>query len=395
MDFDDGRRLSALRDYRLLDTPPEAVFDNIVQLASRIFHTPIALVSLVDESRQWFKARVGLNVQETPRDIAFCDHAIRGQGPLVVTDATQDPRFAANQLVTGAPGVRFYCGVPVRTPEGEALGTLCLIDTQPRDISPRAIATLEGLAHQVEVEMEIRRRLMVLEDALSLQRGHQASRELLASMVVHDMRSPLTAVSLAASVVEPADAESRIDLDDIIENADRMRRMLDDVLDICMSHAGKMRLRPRRVAVDALARAAHKRRVRTAAQRGQSLELELPPEPLMATVDPDLVERVFSNLVGNALQHGPALQPITIALRALAGGGLRGEVRDRGTALSAAARASIFNALERGPHSNGHGLGLAFCKLVAEAHHGTIGVEPLASGGNCFYFELPGPSVAP
>ena len=123
--FDDARRLKVLRDYRVLDTPPAASLDNITSLAARMFRVPIALVSLVDEDRQWFKSRFGLESSETPREVAFCDHAIRDSGPLIVPDATADPRFEPNPLVTGDPSVRFYCGVPLRSPDGHALGTLC------------------------------------------------------------------------------------------------------------------------------------------------------------------------------------------------------------------------------------------------------------------------------
>jgi len=132
---DERGRLEALADYRVLDTPPEPAFDNITGLASSIFRTPIALVSLVDEHRQWFKSRVGLDVAETPREISFCDHAIRADATLVVEDATRDPRFVDNPLVVGEPHVRFYCGVVLRTPEGHGLGTLCLIDRVARTIS--------------------------------------------------------------------------------------------------------------------------------------------------------------------------------------------------------------------------------------------------------------------
>jgi two-component system, sensor histidine kinase and response regulator len=122
-DVDEFRRLEALRAYDILDTEPEAAFDRLTAVAAGLFETPVSLVSLVDETRQWFKSCHGLAVSETPRDIAFCDYAIRGEDVLVVPDATRDPRFRSNPLVTGNPHIRFYAGAPLRTPGGQTLGT--------------------------------------------------------------------------------------------------------------------------------------------------------------------------------------------------------------------------------------------------------------------------------
>lgn len=149
-------RLAALRRYQVLDTAQEPAFDRIVRLAALLLDVPIALISLIDADRQWFKARYGLDAPETPRAIAFCDHAIRGRDILVVPDAELDPRFCDNPLVTGEMHVRFYAGAPLATHDGFALGTICAIDRAPRQLNPRDAAVLTALAEQVIHELEVR-----------------------------------------------------------------------------------------------------------------------------------------------------------------------------------------------------------------------------------------------
>jgi phosphoserine phosphatase RsbU/P len=157
-------RLSALRAYEILDTLPEPAFDDISRVAAQICAVPIALISLVDEKRQWFKSHVGIDVSETPREHAFCAHAIRHPDALfVIENATLDPRFADNPLVTGPPGIRFYAGAPLVTSEGHALGTLCVIDRRPSSLTPAQQESLMALARQVVAQMELRRALARLE----------------------------------------------------------------------------------------------------------------------------------------------------------------------------------------------------------------------------------------
>lgn len=147
-------RLGALQASGLLDSEPEERFDRVTRTASRLFEVPIALVSLIDEHRQWFKSRIGLDTAETPRDVSFCGHAILDEGILTVEDTQTDPRFADNPLVVDGPKIRFYAGCPLHDQDGNAFGTLCIIDSKPRSLGAEEQAALSDLARMVEREIQ-------------------------------------------------------------------------------------------------------------------------------------------------------------------------------------------------------------------------------------------------
>jgi diguanylate cyclase (GGDEF)-like protein len=173
----DTERIKALADYAILDTLPEQAYDDITLLAGQLCSTPISLVSLVDSERQWFKSKVGLETVEMPRYIAFCAHAILNpEQLLIVTDARLDPRFAENPMVTSAPSIRFYVGAPLVTAAGHALGTLCVMDRVPRELTQQQLEALRALARQVVAHLELRRTIAQLERQHELMR--QARREL-------------------------------------------------------------------------------------------------------------------------------------------------------------------------------------------------------------------------
>jgi GAF domain-containing protein len=159
------RRLQVLWQYEVLDTIPEALFDDLTELAANICEAPIALISLVDEKRQWFKSKIGISLNETSRDVSFCAHAIRQADLFIIPDAACDQRFATNPLVTSDPKIRFYAGAPLITPDGYALGTLCVIDKVPRELRPEQKQALRILARHVVSQLELRRRSRELSDA--------------------------------------------------------------------------------------------------------------------------------------------------------------------------------------------------------------------------------------
>ncbi|MBC7945265.1 MAG: diguanylate cyclase [Burkholderiales bacterium] len=196
-------RLQTLRGYRVLDTGPESVFDELTQVASRICNTPIALISLIDEIRQWLKSRVGLNTTEMPREIAFCAHALSQSDLLEVPDALDDARFATNPLVTGAPNIRFYAGAPLVAPNGCVLGTLCAIDYIPRRLTTAQRAALHALSRAVVAELELRKRMreltsVVVERDIAHQQLKQANDEL--ELKIAERTASLAATNRALEV---------------------------------------------------------------------------------------------------------------------------------------------------------------------------------------------------
>lgn len=172
----EARRLKILWQYDVLDTVPEEVFDDLTDLAANICGAPIALISLVDEDRQWFKSKIGITIAETSRDVSFCAHAILGDGLFIVPDAAQDDRFKNLPLVTGPQKIRFYAGAPLVSPDGHALGTLCVLDNQPRVLDDSQQQALIVLARHVVSQLELRRHSREL--AAARENGNQQRAEL-------------------------------------------------------------------------------------------------------------------------------------------------------------------------------------------------------------------------
>lgn len=229
MSNDETARLAALRRYRILDTDPEQRFDDLTALASHICGTPIALITLVDESRQWFKSRVGTTLTETSRSISFCAHAMLQRDLFIIPDATSDERFRDNPLVTGEPNIRFYAGASLASKEGQPLGSLCVIDRAPRTLTYDQATALDALRRQVETQLELRRGLIELEAALAERdRAEEAQErlvaELRAALANVSKLSELIPLTSACSfnVTVPADPAA------ISTVADGIERMLKD-----------------------------------------------------------------------------------------------------------------------------------------------------------------------
>ena len=212
----ESARLAKLRSYTILDTLDEEEYDDIVRLVAQICGTPMANISFVDRDRQWFKSVVGLEDRETSRDIAFCGHTILDDALLVVEDATADERFADNPLVTGSPGIRFYAGMPLVTPDGFRLGALCAIDSKPRSIEPDQKQALAILSRHVINLLELRAKGKALSELSDLKTRMLA-------IMAHDLRSPMAAVSSAVNLL----TDEELSVDDQMSLMEELATLLE------------------------------------------------------------------------------------------------------------------------------------------------------------------------
>jgi signal transduction histidine kinase len=385
--LDEAQRLAALRALEILDTPAEAALDDIVMLASQICGTPIALVSLVDADRQWFKAKVGMDASQTPRDQAFCAHAILGDAVLVVPDARADARFVDNPLVMSEPAIRFYAGAPIHLPDGSRAGTLCIIDHVPRELAPEAHAALLALTRQVEGYFTLRHEQLRLKQRNTELAQTQRRKDALVQFAAHDMKNALAVILTNADALADAalDGEALREIARELENAGlALKRLVFDMLDaISAERRGGIAVARTTIAVDLLIAKVIKALRRQASAAG--IELRNPPNGIQASGDPALLARVLENLVDNAIRSSPRGSEIVISARS-SGAQTTLVVADRGTGVEPGSEERIFELDAQGPDAaaTSRGLGLAFCRLVAHAHGGRVWVEPNDGRGSLF-----------
>jgi signal transduction histidine kinase/ActR/RegA family two-component response regulator len=385
---DETERLAALQACELLDTAPEPGFDDLTALAALLADTPIALVSLIDRERQWFKSRVGLDACETSRDIAFCAHAILDDGPLVVPEALADARFFDNPLVTGAPRIRAYAGIPLRLPEGQRLGTLCAIDTRPRPFTAMQIEALQRLARQVVAQIELRR---ARDAALA---AAQAKSQFLATMS-HEIRTPLNGViGMARLLVDaklpPAEREMAETLCDC---GDHLLAVVNDVLDLSKLDSGRFELDAQPFDVVQLVQRAAAMFEAAANAKGVALRVSVEPRcTALRRGDATRLRQVLLNLIGNAVkftEHGAVDveldgNAVSLTLR----------VVDTGIGMDGDTVARLFAPFEQGSLAvarrfGGTGLGLAIAARLVERMGGRIEVASEPGRGSAFTVHVP------
>jgi len=397
-------RLAALLGCGVLDTAADDAFDDLTRLAARLCDTPIALVSLVDEHRQWFKSRVGLDATETPRSQAFCGYTILGDRPLVITDAARDPRTADNPLVTEQPGIGFYAGVPLRLDSGHALGSLCVIDVRPRDISPRQIDDLTALGLQAARQLELHRTIRLLDDATERANAANLAKSRFLANMSHEIRTPLTAVLGYADILaeDPAVADDpprvREALGTIRRNGHHLLALINDILEVGRIESGRLdtervRTDPAALAAEAAADLDH-----AARDAGTDLRIEYEtPVPDAVESDPTRLRQVLVNLLANAVKFTERGR-VTLRIAYHPPAALRFTVTDTGIGMSpdqleAVRRFEPFTQADRGTRRlyGGTGLGLSISCRIAQALGGDLRIDSQRGEGTTVVFTTAAP----
>ena len=388
----EAARLRALELYEILDSEPEEAYDDITKLASLICGTPISLISLIDSDRQWFKSDHGLGTSETPREVAFCDHAIRQPELFIVEDASTDERFKDNPLVTGGPEIRFYAGMPLITNEGYGLGSLCVIDKRPRTLSEEQKDALRRLSRQVLKLLDLRlaHKAAVQSDAFKSQ--------FLANMS-HEIRTPMNGViGMADLLIEtPLSPEQRRFAEVIKSSSDALLTVVNDILDFARLEAGKLALDPRPFDLSGTI----EKTVDLFASITQSKHIELsafvaPDVPPHVIADEGRIRQALTNVVGNAVKFtdiGDVTLDVSAFERFEDSMIIRFAVSDTGPGIAAAEQTRLFAPFEQanaGTHRRygGSGLGLAITKQLVELMGGTIGFESIEGIGSTFWFTV-------
>lgn len=396
----DQERIQALMSYDIMDTPNEADYDEIVRLASWICGTPISLITLLDDKRQWFKAKIGLEIDETPLEYAFCAHAINQDDIMVVENATLDDRFKNNPFVTGEANVRFYAGMPLTTPTGVKLGTLCVIDTKPNSLSDGQIEALRVLSRQVIKNLEMRLKMRELKEALH--RYDEQSKKMaemdrfktrLLSIIGHDVRNPMATLLSLIEVASVGD----ISPDELNELRQYMKMQISASIELLnnlvdwgvQNHEGQ----PQVVHVDAheLLSTVLTGATVMAKQKGIELRLETTSQ-IMVNMDVNMIRFVIRNLVQNAIKFtdegsisiGCIERPSSFDFY----------VRDTGAGMTPEQVLNLFDWTNRKSTrgtrgESGSGLGLIMCKEFVDAHGGDILVDSKPGVGTMFTVRIP------
>jgi signal transduction histidine kinase/CheY-like chemotaxis protein len=394
-------RLQALERYTVMDTLPEA----ITELASYICQVPMALISLIDENRQWFKSRVGVEVNEMPRDISFCQYAIMGESFLEVADLQQDKRFSANPLVTGEPHIRFYAGTPLLTPDGYAVGTLCVLDTEPRKLSLQQKQALQTLARSVVMQLVLKdQKKRIEEEKEKACQSVKVKEQFLANMS-HEIRTPLngivglTNLLMASQLTE----EQHTFLSHIKSSADNLHRIVNDILDYSNIESGNIHLQAVPFSISQLFHTVIQLYSARAGQKGLQLAASFSGDiPDTLTGDPARLQQVLGNVIDNAIKFTESGR-VTVRVSKHTQHGqkvaLLFTVQDTGIGIPEDRLAAIFESFTQADNKNnrsygGTGLGLAIAKRLVDAQGGKIWINSKQDEGSTCQIILSFPLAA-
>ena len=410
----ENERLKNLQSYNILDTLPEQQYDDITTIASQICNTPISLITLVDKNRQWFKSRVGLGATETPRKYAFCAHAINEPDKLFeIKNSFEDERFHDIPLVTGDPKVIFYAGVPLVNSEGFSMGTLCVIDHEPRSLNDQQKETLRALSRQVISQLELRKKNILLEEELKLKAEREVElirlkdiaeksivvKEEFLSNMSHEIRTPLNAViGMTHLLLEGSPRKDQIEkLKTLHFAGENLLALVNDILDFNKIEAGKVSFENIPFNIIEITQNLKQAFIFKAEEKGIALKVLIDSDiPELIKGDPTRLVQLLNNLLGNALkftQNGKVSLSIEMLEENQNDFLLRFKVKDTGIGISEEQIARIFDRFSQANETTtrkygGTGLGLSIVKKLLELQNSQIEITSKPEEGSCFSFKL-------
>ena len=375
--FNEEARLLALRRLQVLDSVAEPMFDRAALLARTVMGTPAALVSLIDHDRQWFKARDGFDLPETPRSLSLCAYAIMTDAPLVITDTLADPRFSAHPVAASDAPVRFYAGAPIVLSNGFRVGSLCAFDYVPRHAPSReAVQALQELARMTAAALEAR-----LQDGqdtgdTSPSPVEQARSEFMA-LVSHELRTPLNGIVGLAQLLSRRiqDPASRSLIDALIHSGETLRRIIEHILHFSDAATGDLALEEAEIETRELFERLLERIAPAAQLAGKTFRIADPLVPARLVADAVQLDVALNCLVGNAIVHGGAV--IELGCGVAAKGEIEITVRDDGPNIPEKSRTALFAPFRIGDEvmrrtASGIGIGLPLSKRLVELHGGEL-----------------------
>jgi len=393
----DEDRLAALHRYGILDTPVEADFDNLTALAAAICEAPMSIINFIDQNRQWFKASVGMAAREAPLDTAICTHAMMQQDLFIIPDTLKDDRFSENPLCCGIENLRFYAGAQLRTPDGFVLGTVCVVDHVPRELTEAQKNLLRTLANQVINMLELRKQAEVHRQIGAKLDAELAIRKEILGVVTHDLRSPLNAVNLVAHLLEDPAGLSEDDLTPaemgqmLRDCVGDMHRLVADLSDFSVVEQGGLSMNLAKCDPQAILAGAERRFCLPAENAGIELKVVSSDLPKSFLADEQRITQAIGNLLFNAIKFTPAGGRITVsAVRS--GERISFAVADTGCGIPPEKIGHVFDRFwtDGDARHGGRGIGLAIAQSIAHAHGGEIGVTSKVGEGTTFTMTLPG-----
>lgn len=389
----ENERLKNLDSYAILDTLPEVEYDDLTLIASQICETPISLISLVDEKRQWFKSHHGLGASETPRELAFCAHAItKPEDILIVPDAREDNRFHDNPLVTENPHVIFYTGVPLISSEGYPLGTLCVIDNKPKSLNQAQITALKSLSNQVVRLLQLRKSAYQLKQLNQKLEIKNKELEQFACVAAHDIKSPLNSLSGVADLLlnnhsDNLNDEGKMLLELIDKSAIQLKELVNGILNYSKSDKW---LTEGNETVHLLPMLKNITRLLDAKNEYSFI---YPKEDEKLFINPIALEQIFINLISNGIKYNDKPNVIIEIGFAISNDSYNFFVKDNGPGIPERNQEKIFKIFEvlHGHDRDGNrgsGVGLATVKKLVEGLGGSVNLTSTINEGTSFSFSL-------